>query len=686
MNIIDIVRRTVGNMINRKSGIKNLFLSSWQYGRNLLPEDDKQKQLQAYKSWIYVFSNKNAISVSQIPLHLYVAKPEKGSKSLFRTKKLEPNQRKYLYDNAGLDNYLRKAVEVEEILEHPLLDLLKNVNPFMNQFELKEMTTLQQELCGNSYWYIVNNSMGLPAEIWFVPPDKMKIIPDKKEYISGYVFRNSTEEIYYKPEEIIHFKYSDPKNNYYGLSPLMALARTYNLVINMEDYQKNLLENQGIPSGLLTTEASLTPEQAQELSERWNQKYMGTKKAGKTAILGGGLKYTPITISPKDMGVLASDKYAKEKLCNAFGQSLGMYSENATEANSKTAYMSYMRDAVRPRLRRQEQKMNEQLCPRYDDRIFVAYDNPVPEDREYLLKKRDSDLKNFVISPNEAREQDGKEPAEWGEVPLVPFNLMPYSPTKTTSPKSDGGEKTVKKKEIDKEQYWNTFIKKVTPFERKFTENVRQLFIEQEEKAKSALRKKTARKAVAKDVDDVLNIPKTEAELRKWTEFFLPAITETVKYNGKQALYELGLEISFDINNPKVVEWIKSHTGEAIKQIQDTTLEKLRTTLAEGVANGESIPDLSKRVAEAYEEAKGYRTDRIARTETINASNKGTLEGYKQSGVVEKKEWITAVDERSCEECVAMDGEIVEINKAFSCGVMQPPLHPNCRCCIAAVV
>ena len=684
MNIIDIAKYALSNLRGSKgNSAKNRFLSSWEYGRELVTQDDKTSQIRAYKSWVYIFANRNAISISQSPLRLYVAKPSKSSKLIVQTRSIDRETRKYLYSNAGLDSYLRKAVEVEEVLEHPLLDLFKNVNNYRNRSDLFTLTELHQGLTGNCYWYLLFNKLGLPIEIWLVPPDRMRIVPSKEDFISGYIYSKGTEKVPFETSEIVHHLTPDPDNLYYGISPVAALARTYNLAANLEEFQKNLVKNQAVPSGVLRTEQKLDEKQFDALRERWNSKYSGPKNAGKTPVLDSGLEYQTITISPRELGALASDKNAKEKLCNAYGQSLGLWSENATEANSKVAYDSYMRDTVRAKQRCYEEKINEKICPLYDDRIFVAYDNPVPEDREYLLKKRDSDLKNFVISPNEAREQDGKEPSKWGEVPLIPFNLTPYSPAKATSPKDDSGEKMLK--EIDKEQYWNTFIKKVTPFEKKFTENVRQLFIEQEEKAKVALRKKAVG-AVVKDIDDVLNIPKSEAELRKWTEFFLPAITETVKYNGEQALYELGLEISFDINNPKVVEWIKSHTGEAIKQIQDTTLEKLRITLAEGVANGESIPNLSKRVAEAYEEAKGYRTDRIARTETMQASNKGTLEGYKQSGLVEKKEWITAIDERSCDECVAMEGEVVEINKAFSCGVMQPPLHPNCRCTIAAVI
>jgi HK97 family phage portal protein len=688
LNIIDTVRNIGQNIFKGQGGIKNIFLSNWQYNHELLTEDDKTKQLQAYKSWVYIFANKNAISVAQTPLRLYIAKPEKTSKVYTRSRMLSPEKKKYLYDNAGLDTYLRKAADIEEIEEHRLLDLFHHVNPFMNQFELKEMTDLQQELCGNSYWYIATDQMGVPGQIFFVPPDKMKVIPDKKDWIQGYVFKNSTDEVYYKPNEIIHFKFPDPKNDYYGLSPVMALARTYNLIIDMEIYQDNFLDNQGIPSGILTSDVNLTPDQISQMSEQWNQKYMGTKKAGKTAILGGGLKYTPITISPKDMGVLADDKNAKEKLCNAYGQSLGLYSENATEANANIAYMSFMRDAIRPRLRRMEQKINEQLCSRFDENIFVAFDNPVPEDREYLLKKRESDLKNFVMSVNEAREEEGKEPVKWGDVPLVPFNIMPLGSSPVIPEGSNESEKSIdddyeEKVNRARDKYAELFIKRIDPMEARIKPEINKVFDEQEQEAQRLLRQS---KSITKNPINVINLPKTKKELERWAKMLIPFLTEVLRINGNEIMTDLGITTDFDVTNPRVTEWIRNHGAEMVKNISETTRDMLKVTLEEGIKNGESIPKLSKRIADVYGQAKDYRTDRIARTETAAASNKGTLEAYQQSGVVEKKEWITAMDERTCEECAPMHGEIVNLNNNFSCGVDNPPLHVNCRCTIAAVL
>jgi len=72
------------------------------------------------------------------------------------------------------------------------------------------------------------------------------------------------------------------------------------------------------------------------------------------------------------------------------------------------------------------------------------------------------------------------------------------------------------------------------------------------------------------------------------------------------------------------------------------------------------------------------RARMIARTETINAYNTASETRYKSNGYTRKDMvWITAFDERTCDECVGNDEKTIETIGEI------PPVHPNCRCSIA---
>jgi hypothetical protein len=77
-----------------------------------------------------------------------------------------------------------------------------------------------------------------------------------------------------------------------------------------------------------------------------------------------------------------------------------------------------MAHTILPKLRRIEQKLNEQLAARFDDRLFFAFDNPVPEDKEYHLKEIQTNLSTGLTTINEERAKLGMEPVAWGDEPM----------------------------------------------------------------------------------------------------------------------------------------------------------------------------------------------------------------------------------------------------------------------------
>jgi hypothetical protein len=105
-----------------------------------------------------------------------------------------------------------------------------------------------------------------------------------------------------------------------------------------------------------------------------------------------------------------------------------------------------------------------------------------------------------------------------------------------------------------------------------------------------------------------------------------------------------------------------------------------------------------------FTELKTTRADMIVRTETVRAGNFASELWRKQSGVVEKKQRYTALDERVCEYCWPMNWKVIwlgenyfekgdvligangwELKLDYS-ATPYPPLHPNCRCVLLPVV
>ncbi len=107
-------------------------------------------------------------------------------------------------------------------------------------------------------------------------------------------------------------------------------------------------------------------------------------------------------------------------------------------------------------------------------------------------------------------------------------------------------------------------------------------------------------------------------------------------------------------------------------------------TLAQGIAEGRGMRELSKTLAEQVD--VGIKRARvITRTEVINAHAEATLNSYTEAGlegVTVEAEFTTADDNKVCPKCRDLEGRVYTIDEAR--GVI--PVHPNCRCAWNPVV
>jgi SPP1 gp7 family putative phage head morphogenesis protein len=135
-------------------------------------------------------------------------------------------------------------------------------------------------------------------------------------------------------------------------------------------------------------------------------------------------------------------------------------------------------------------------------------------------------------------------------------------------------------------------------------------------------------------------------------------------------------------------------------RIGDELWQLARSALAEGLAKGESIPQLAQRVRDAAGVA-APRATTIARTEVIGASNAGSIEGMRtlaaSFGIEDmKKTWIATRDNRTRPTHLAVNGKEVGLDETFTVGGWpadrpHDPLLPadetvNCRCTLGYAI
>jgi len=127
-------------------------------------------------------------------------------------------------------------------------------------------------------------------------------------------------------------------------------------------------------------------------------------------------------------------------------------------------------------------------------------------------------------------------------------------------------------------------------------------------------------------------------------------------------------------------------TVQQSQWVQNFESRRVTDLMNQGLGYVDAVSRAQGATASYADRIYRYRTETIARTEILRASNEGRNQAWKQGldeGFInpsQEKEWSTNLDDRTCEECAPLDGERVGVTDDFPWG--DPPIHPNCRCTV----
>lgn len=137
----------------------------------------------------------------------------------------------------------------------------------------------------------------------------------------------------------------------------------------------------------------------------------------------------------------------------------------------------------------------------------------------------------------------------------------------------------------------------------------------------------------------------------------------------KEAHDFLMKEFDMDLVEREILRWLASESSKKVKEISDTAKARIRVEIANGVSEGESIREIAERIDRLYlDQIIPFRSEVIARTEVISASNLGSRAGAKASGLPLNHKWLATRDDRTREDHEQADGQSVPLDEPFIVG------------------
>lgn len=259
----------------------------------------------------------------------------------------------------------------------------------------------------------------------------MTIIQDPQEFIKGYEFQKADgEKVTFNREDIIHFKYPNPLDQYYGMSPISASQVRIDTEEFASEYQRDFFLNNARPDAILkfSNGNEVTDEQKKEIRKGWEKRYQGVGKNSKIAILEGDVDYQQLSMSQREMDYIESMKFTRDDILVAFSvpKAIVAITDDVNRANAETSMHIFLSEVIAPELKRLEEKINEQLIyPEFGDDLFIEFPDPTPENRELTLKEYTEGLNAGYLLINEVREKENLPPVEGGWSIYKPLGMQP---------------------------------------------------------------------------------------------------------------------------------------------------------------------------------------------------------------------------------------------------------------------
>jgi HK97 family phage portal protein len=299
--------------------------------------------------------------------------------------------------------------------------VLRTPNRYQTPAQFFEVWMISKLLWGNTYVLKDRDQRGVVTSLYVLDPCRVKplVAPDGSVYyeLQTNDLAGVAGPLVVPAREIIHDRWNCAFHPLVGLSPLYACGGAASQGLAMQSASTSFFSSGGRPSGMLIAPTEIDPETAKRLSETWHN--LG---AGKTAIVGNGMKYEAVGASAEESQWIEQAGWTAKTIAGCFGVPISMVdsSQQPPYANNEASTLQYHAQCLQTHLKAIE------------DSLDVGLELPAPYGTEFDLddliwmdtatktKAAHDAISAGAMSPNEARlKYFGLGPVPGGDSPYL---------------------------------------------------------------------------------------------------------------------------------------------------------------------------------------------------------------------------------------------------------------------------
>lgn len=659
---------------------------------------DKYLKAYADEVWVYACVSRRTLDVASTPICLY-------------------------------DKATGKKIE-----QHDILTLLNNPNPRMGLTRRTFVSWLEASLLLSGSCYFLMDEVdgrGVPQILWPLIPSLVQVVPSKdpKVFRDGYLYHAGAKPIPLGVEVCKQAQLFNPMSYDYGLPPLSAARASVDTHRASTRYNLRFFDNSARPDLVFTTPHSLTPEQRNRMAAIWMKRHRGEDKSHLPTFLEKGTEAKLIGINQKDMDFIEQKKMSREEVCSAYQTPpalVGLF-EYANYANAEEQEKIYQRSTVVPDARHLCEFLNHALLPLFDrsGRVELRVDESAVKALQEDEDKRSQYVDRYFKMGVPLNQLVRAYKLPFGEVAGIgdrsfvagvqdanavptevqtPPALLPGPAgaplTDEVPPKDEEKAARVPSVAQRKEKHARMLVL-ADSLGGELRVAVRKVFDEQRDRIMAAVHaaggEKPSKESLAIDTEKQKNLladamaPHVKIGVYAGRDAEMRVVRDLVKKDMPRVSRK---------GEARIDKWVAKKVFAWAEDMNKATLKRVDAIIEGALADGASVEELSKLLAEAFDSERDYRTLRVAQTEMIAALNEGALEAYRENPFIEGKAWLATEDEvtrddhRIAGETYGADNPVT-VDGDFKVGdasgpapgqTGDPAQDINCRCSVFPVV
>lgn len=394
------------------------------------PEKGAAGILEGYSHmpWLRACAGKVAASMAAVEWRLYVTRKGKGAhRKAYRDRRL---QRAGHEQRKGLLNERANMDELDEITDHPFLDLLTKGNGYHTGVALRRIESLHLDLVGEAFMLKGRNGLGAPTALWPIPPTWIQNTSTPAHPFFRVSYRGWNEEI--PAAEVMWMCDPNPAQPYgRGVGLGQAVSDEAEIDEMTAKTSRQLFFNRAQPDFVVYPvgeRAEMGKPEVARFQQDWMDRLQGYWRSWKPYFANRQIGIYEFQKNMETLQVVAIRNQERDIILQIWGippEKLGIVS-SSNRATIDGADLVYAKDVLVPRLEFRRSFFQEMLIPEYDDRLIVDYVTPVMEDKEFALKV--AQAAPWAMDGNEWRSIMGlSEVQEFDGVYFLPSMTIPVS-------------------------------------------------------------------------------------------------------------------------------------------------------------------------------------------------------------------------------------------------------------------